>query len=135
VAKITRKLYWPARNPVNVGMNECAMRERLVTVVPEETDLIGNAGRADSSYAQSTCDEVRKHNLVEVLAARVHDQANYLTNYWVEEATCNKPSIDCSIEPRIVNSVVHVSVDIDVFPLGVDLAKPVKADSRPWLGP
>jgi hypothetical protein len=111
------------------------MRERLITVVSEQADLIGYAGCTHSAYGQSTGDEVWKDDLVKVLAARVHDQTDSLTANGVQETSFDEPSIDCSVKPRVVNSVIHVPVDVDVFPLGINLAEPVKVGSRPRLGP
>ena len=58
----------PARDTVDVGVNEGAMRERLITFVSEQADLIGYAGCTHSADGQSTGDEVWKDDLVKVLA-------------------------------------------------------------------
>lgn len=111
------------------------MRERPVALVSEQTDLIRHAGLSHPADAESTSDDVRKDHLVKVLTARVHDQTDSLAAKRVEKTASDEPSIHCGIEPREVNGVVHVPVDVDVLPLSIHLAKPVEIASRARPGP
>ena len=101
-------------------MHKMASRRRQRLTLREQPHFITHAGASQPRHADAGLDGLRKCQRGEVVALRLHHQADGAALVDVQRALVDQVAVHRRVEPAVIDDVVHMAVHIVVGPAGGD---------------
>jgi hypothetical protein len=130
VTQRLRQVDGAAGFPVDIDMDEPALRGRRRLVIRKQSDLVDHRAAAQALDQEPRRDAIGELQGLEIAAAVLHNQPDDMTLMDVEDPLIDQVLVHHRIEVGEVDDIVDVTVDVVVGPAGCDRLQ-VRIDTAP----